>query len=264
MARARSRRRSNFRPGLMLLALVIALFLWGVAQGSTDIRYSFDLPVEIHGVADNLVVTDQSASEVNVGVLGSRAALRNLDDDRMKYQIDVSNVKPGVAEFVVDLGVIELPRRARFNNHSPSRIQIRLERKSRKEVTVVPDLQGELIPGLTMVEVQVVPDRVWLAGAKSHVMRVAEVKTEAIDLAEITDSQAVEARLVLTGRDTVWAEEETPVSVQFVVEPLVQSDLELPGPEPPGPKASDSSQRGEEAPAPSEEASSERGGRAQG
>jgi YbbR domain-containing protein len=210
----------------MLLALVIALFLWGVAQGSTDIRYSFDIPVEIQGIDESLVVTDQTATEINVGVMGSRAALRNLEDDRMKYEIDVSNVKPGVAEFVVDLGSIELPRRARFNNHSPSRIQIRLERKSRKEVPVEPDIQGELIPGLSLVEVQVVPDRVWLAGAKSHVMRVPSVKTTAIDLSQITESQEVEARLSLTGGDTVWAEDDQPVKVQIVVEPIALPNLE--------------------------------------
>lgn len=216
----RARRRSNFRPGLMLLALVIALFLWGVAQGSTDIRYSFDIPVEIRGISDDLVVTDQSASEVNVGVLGSRAALRNLDEGRIKYELDVSNVKPGVAEYEVDLGTIELPRRARFNNHSPSRIQIRVERKARKEVPVVPDIQGEPVPGFAVSEVQVVPDRVWLAGAKSHVMRVAEVKTEPIDISDVRERREMEARLVLTGGDTVWAEDDKPVKVQIVVDPV--------------------------------------------
>ena len=223
---ARSRRRSNFRPGLMLLALVIALFLWGVAQGSTDIRYSFDIPVEIRGISDDLVVTDQSVSEVNVGVLGSRAALRNLDEGRLKYEIDVASVKPGVAEFEVDLGVIELPRRARFNNHSPSRIQIRVERKSRKEVPVVPDLQGEPPAGFAVSEVRVVPDRVWLGGAKSHVMRVADVKTEPIDLSEIRERSEVSARLVLLGGDTVWAEEDTPVTVEVLVDPVTTPETD--------------------------------------
>lgn len=212
-------RRSNFRPGLMLLALVIAVFLWAVAQGSTDIRYSFDIPVEIHGVDESLVVTDQSASEVNVGVQGSRAALRNLDDKRMKYEIDVSNVKPGVAEFEVDLAGIELPRRARFVSHSPSRIQIRLERKGRKEVSVKPDIQGSPAEGFALTEVRVVPDRVWLAGARSHVMRVAEVQTEPIDVSDLRDSKEVQARLVL-GSGTVWPESKDPVKVQIVVEPV--------------------------------------------
>jgi len=250
MVRARSRRRSNFRPGLMLLALVIALFLWGVAQGSTDIRYSFDIPVEIRGIDPNLVVTDQSASEINVGVLGSRAALRNLDEGRMKYEIDVANVKPGVAEFEVDLGTIQLPRRARFNNHSPSRIQIRFERKTRKEVPVVPDIQGEPVPGFAVSEVRVVPDRVWLAGAKSHVMRVGEVKTEPIDISDLRERKEVEARLVLLGGDTVWAEDEKPVKVQIVVDPVT-----TPGSEP--------IQRGV-SPAPAEEIRGDLGGRAKG
>jgi YbbR domain-containing protein len=212
------KRRSNFRPGLMLLALVIAVFLWGVAQGSTDVRYSFDIPVEIHGVDEQLVVTNQSADEVNVGVQGSRAALRNLDDQRIKYEIDVSKVKPGVAEFEVDLASIELPRRARFVSHSPSRIQIRLERRSRKEVSVSADIQGEPAEGFALAEVRVVPDRVWLAGAKSHVMRVAEVQTEPIDVDGLKESQELQARLILGG-GTVWAEDDKPVTVQIVVEP---------------------------------------------
>jgi YbbR domain-containing protein len=208
----------------MLLALVIALFLWGVAQGSTDIRYSFDIPVQLTGVDDSLVVTDQNTNEVNVGVVGSRAALRNLEEDRMTYEIDISNVKPGQAEFEVDLGTIQLPRRARFNNHSPSRIVIRLERKTRKEVSVVPDIQGELVPGFALAEVRVVPDRVWLEGAKSHVMRIAEVKTEPIDVSELRESTEIEARLIILGGDTVWAEDETPVTVQIVLDPVPLPD----------------------------------------
>ncbi len=201
----------------MLLALAISIFVWGVAQGSTDIRSSFDIPVEIHGVEESLVVTDQSADEVNVGVMGSRAALNNLDSSRLTYEIDVSKVKPGVAEFEVELASIELPRRARFVSHSPSRIQIRLERRSRKEVSVVADIEGEPAEGFALAEVRVVPDRVWLAGAKSHVMRVAEVQTEPIDVSNLSESQERQARLIL-GAGTVWAEEDKPVTVLIVVE----------------------------------------------
>jgi YbbR domain-containing protein len=218
---------------MMILALAISIFLWGVAQGQTDIRYAFDIPVEIYGADDTLVVTDQSAREVNVGVQGSRAALRNLDDSRIKYEIDVSKVKPGVAEFEVDLASIELPRRARIVSHSPSRIQIRVERRSRKEVSVNADIEGAPADGFALAEVRVVPDRVWLTGAKSHVMRVAEVETEPIDVTGLRESQELTARLVLGG-GTVWPEDDQPVTVQIVVEP-VQTPLEVPGAVSPSP-----------------------------
>ena len=208
----------------MLVALAISIFIWGVAQGSTDIRSSFDVPVEIHGVDESLVVTDQSAVEVNVGVMGSRAALNNLDISRIKYVIDVSKVKPGVAEFEVELASIELPRRTRFVSHSPSRIQIRLERRSRKEVSVVVDIQGDAAEGFALAEVRVVPDRVWLAGAKSHVMRVADVQTEPIDVSGLRESEERQASLILGG-GTVWVEEDKPVTVQIVVEPAHLSEV---------------------------------------
>jgi hypothetical protein len=230
----------------MLLALAISVFLWGVAQGQTDIRYSFDMPVEIHGVEESLVVTDQSAREVNVGVQGSRAALRNLDETRMKYAIDVSKVKPGVAEFEVDLASLELPRRARVVSHSPSRIQIRLERRSRKEVSVKAVLDGDPAEGFAFAEVRVVPDRVWLAGAKSHVMRVAEVETEPIDVSGLRESRQVEAHLKLQG-GTVWAEVDKPVTVQILVAP-VTAPPPIPGEAPPAP--AQPAERSDTSPAP--------------
>lgn len=203
----------------MLLALVIAVFLWVVAQGSTSIRYSFDIPVEIHGVPEDLVVTNQTANEINVGVTGSRAALRNLDESRLKYAIDVSNAKAGVAEYEVELARIELPRRAKFVGHSPSRVQVRLELQSRKEVAVEADVQGAPAPGYELTEVRVVPDRVWLAGARSQVVRLAEVPTEPIDVTNLTESVEKQVRLILGG-GTVWMEDEKPVTIQLVVEPI--------------------------------------------
>jgi YbbR domain-containing protein len=203
----------------MVLALAIAVFLWVVAQGSTSIHYSFDIPVEIHGVEDALVVTSQSSDDINVRVTGTRAALRNLDESRMKYAIDVSKAKAGVAEFEVELAQIALPRRAKFAGHSPSHIRVRLERQSRKEVAVQADVQGAPAPGYALTEVRVIPDRVWLAGARSQVVRVAEIQTEPIDVANLTTSVEKQVRLILGG-GAVWMEKEEPVTVQLVVEPI--------------------------------------------
>jgi YbbR domain-containing protein len=218
-----ARSSSNFRPGVLILALVIAVFLWVVAQGSTSIRYSFDIPVEIHGVQDDLVVTSQSSNDINVGVTGTRAALRNLDESRMKYEIDVSNAKAGVAEFEVELAQIALPRRAKFAGHSPSHIQVRLERQSRKEVAVQADVQGEPAPGFELTEVRVIPDRVWLAGARSQVVRLAEIQTEPIDVANLTASVEKQVRLLLGG-GAVWMEDEKPVTIQLVVDPIPEPE----------------------------------------
>jgi YbbR domain-containing protein len=221
------RRFSGLRPGVLLLALAIASFLWGIAHGSSSVERSFDIPVELHRLNDTLVVTDQSVDQVNVRVQGSRAALRNVTAEKLKYPVDVSGGKPGVAVYDVDVSRIELPRGARFVSHSPSRVQVRFEKRGRKAVAVRADLEGEPAAGFHLVGVDIEPPKVWLAGARSQVMRLEEVVTETINLVGIKQDEEREVRLYLGG-GTVWMEENKPVKLQIRVEADLVPELEAP------------------------------------
>jgi YbbR domain-containing protein len=66
--------------------------------------------------------------------------------------------------------------------------------------------------------VSIEPAKVWLEGARSQVMRLNEVVTEAIDISGLTESAQRDVRLVLGG-GTVWAEDSTPLKVQVRIEP---------------------------------------------
>jgi YbbR domain-containing protein len=206
---------------VLVLALAIAIFLWGIASGTTDAERGFDIPVELHKLNESLVVIDQSVDEINVRVMGSRAALRNVSPDSFMYEIDISGGKPGVAVYDVDVSRIDLPRGARFVSHSPSRVQVRFEKRGRKSVEVRPDLEGELAPGHHLVSVDVRPSKVWLAGARSQVMRLDEVGTETINLAGLTADTEMEVRINLRGGSTVWMEKQEPVKVHIRIEPDV-------------------------------------------
>jgi len=201
----------------LILALAIASFLWGIAHGSSSVERAFDIPVELHKLNDGLVVTDQSVDQVNVRVMGSRAALRNVSPDKLKYAIDVSGGKPGVAAYDVDVSRIELPRGSRFVSHSPSRVQVRFEKRGRKAVDVRADLEGEPASGFHLAGIRVEPPQVWLAGARSQVMRLDEVVTETINITGIRENEEREVRLFLGG-GSVWMEDNKPVKVQVVVE----------------------------------------------
>ena len=119
-----SRRFSNLRPGALLLALVIAVILWALAHGASSIERGYDVPIELLEMSEELVVTDQTPRNINVRVMGSQAALRNLDPGKLRYPIDVSGSQPGDADFEVDVANIELPRGARIVSRSPSRIHM--------------------------------------------------------------------------------------------------------------------------------------------
>ncbi len=229
----------NLRPGVLVLALAISVFIWAVAQGTSSVIQSFDVEVELVGVEDGLVITDQSSDEINVRLRGSRAALRNLNTDQLKYRVDADGGKPGVAVYEVDVETIDHPTGTQFVGYSPSRLQVRFEKRGRKAVGVRVEIEGTPAPGFHVAGVAIQPEKIWLEGARSQVMRLNEVVTESIDIAGFAASAKREVRLVLGG-GTVWAEDNSPVQVEIRIEPdpvpdpvsdLEDADLDEPGPE---------------------------------
>jgi YbbR domain-containing protein len=216
----------GIRPGVLLLALAIAFFLWGVANGSSPAEQGLDVPVELHSIPDSLVVTDQNVDAINVRVRGSRAALRNIALNKLTYPVDATGGKPGIADYEVDLHRVELPKGVTPVSRSPSRVQVRFEERGRKVVSVRADLEGELPEGYRLVDVNVVPRRVWIAGARSNVLRFDDVATDPIDLTGLEESVEREVRLRLGG-GTVWLEEDKPVKVLLQVqrEPELQPEV---------------------------------------
>jgi YbbR domain-containing protein len=215
----------NLHIGLLILALVIAFFLWSVAHGTSDTEIGFDVAVELNGVPETLVVTDQSADAVNIKVTGSRAALRNVSANKLRYQIDVSGAKLGLGDYQINPLRIELPGNATVVSHSPSHLQVQFAKRDRKAVGVKADLKGEVAANHRIAAVIVEPDRVWLAGARHQVLRLSSVATEPIDISGLNETTEREATLFLGGGH-VWMEESAPVKVTIVIEPE-------PPPEPP-------------------------------
>jgi len=225
--------------GYRLLAVAIALFLWVVARGSSSVERGFDIPVVLQGVPDDLVVVDQGADVVNVRLLGTRAALRNFDPQRLEYPIDISESKPGQAAFEVDLSRFDLPRGARVVSRSPSRIELTFERRVAKTLKVRPDLDGVPAEGYRIASVNVDPPRVRVAGARSEVLRLTEVATETIDVGGATAPIEKEVR-VSAGPGHVWADAPRVVKVRVAVElePPPAADEPPPVPDPKPPKRS--------------------------
>ena len=216
--------------GTLLLSAAIALVLWGMAHGTSDIERSVDIPVVFLDVPEEVVITGRSADAVNIRVLGSRAALRNVSPTKLEYRIDVSDAKPGPAVYEVDTSIVdqELPSGARILSRSPASIEISLERRGRKSLRVRPDLEGEPAEGFQLGEVEVEPTHVWVTGARSDVLRLSEVVTETIEIAGAEESIEREVRLSL-GSDHVWREEDGEVTVRVPVEPLPEEALESGG-----------------------------------
>jgi YbbR domain-containing protein len=209
------RRKKNLRYAV--LAIVISLILWSIAHGSSSVERGFDIPVVFHDLPDTLVITDQSDREINIRVLGSRVALRNLSPSKMEYVVDVSGAKVGRTVHEVDVSRLDQPRGVRIVSRSPAQIDARFEARGRKTVRIRVDLEGEPAEGFVLTSVEVDPPRVRLTGARSRVMRLSEVVTETIDVSGLEAPLERQVKLSL-GSDHVWMEDDEPVSVRIGIE----------------------------------------------
>lgn len=209
-----ARRRATL--GLQVLAVVIALFLWWVAHGSSSVERGYDLPLTVRGVPDELVVTEQSGDVVNIRVLGSPAVLRSLDPERLEYVVDAAGARPGVADFEIDTSHLDLPRGARIVSRSPARIALTLERRASKAVPVRADVEGIPAAGYSIEKVEVDPPRVRVSGARSEVLRLGAAVTETIDVSGIDQSVEREVR-VSSGGGHVWVDAPGTVRVRIRV-----------------------------------------------
>ena len=218
---ARKRPSGNLRYAL--LAIVIAMVLWGMARGGSTVEREYELPLVFDALPDDLVITDQTATKINVRVRGSRATFRNLSAAELEYVESVGGAKPGRARYEVDDDRLDLPRGLRVVGRSPSQIDVRFERRGRKSVRIRADVQGEPPEGFELKGVEIDPARVWLTGARSRVLRRSEVVTETIDLSQLKAPEEREVRLSI-GADHVWVEEDQTITVKIDVEPLESPD----------------------------------------
>ncbi len=214
----------KFHFGYALLALAISSMMWAFSHGSSKIERSYDIPVVFHGVPESLVIVDQSTTVVNIRVLGPRAAHRDISPSKMEYRLNLEGAKPGPAVFEVDETLLEMPSGARILSRSPNRIDVAFEARSRKSVQISADVSGLPAPGFVMAAVEISPPRVWLAGARSDVLRLRQVVTETVDVNGAIESLKREVRLSLGGGH-VWVDQDEPITIRVQIDPVAADPI---------------------------------------
>jgi YbbR domain-containing protein len=208
-----------------VIAVLVAAVLWAAVQGSSTVEESLDLPIVLENRPDDLVVVGQSAVEVNLRLVGSRAALRAARRDLSTYPISLEGLSPGEARFPVNNEALQLPTGASVAARAPSTVVLQTEPVVRKKVPVRADVVGTPAPGYKVLAIEVKPAQVTLAGARSSIRRLREVMTERIDLNDIQESFERPIPLAFGG-SLVWRAEEDS-------EPVV-IHIEIEAPEKPG------------------------------
>lgn len=173
--------------GLKVLALLITGVLWlsvasrPVSQVALNGAIEFSLPE-----SPALTVSKYDTLTARVYLEGPREALDTLRAGQLTVTADMSAVEPGVR--VIPLKIEPnrngLPPNVKVTEIEPRTIRVTVERMIEREVPITPRWEGEPPPGSEVIDWQIIPPTVKIAGAESQMREVTGVSTETVRLTD--------------------------------------------------------------------------------
>lgn len=168
--------------GKKLLAVVIAISLWLVANLQHDIDKNVNIDINYANLPPGLVIANNPPEKLTVRMRGPRSQLSSATSETMLFTIDLSNLGEGMSRFDVTTDQIIPPRDVQVTGISPAEIEIDIDKLSDKNVKVVPSL-GALEPGYEIIgEPEIVPSEVKIRGPEGLINKISSITTDPVDL----------------------------------------------------------------------------------
>jgi YbbR domain-containing protein len=205
--------------GIRLLALGIAIGVWFNASVE-DRLVSSEKLVEanvIYNRPRGIIVLDQ-VQNVNVRLLGSKKAIRQLSPYMVDVQVDLNQRQEGPVTINLGPENVLAPEGLEVVSIEPNTIQVELEREVSQRLPVVPDIIGKPPAGVVFDEPEVFPNQVLVTGPKSQFSKVQSLSTAPIDVTGHL-STFEENVAVVTPNPLIQIVQPSRVSVRIPVQP---------------------------------------------
>ena len=194
---------------LKVLALVFAVVLWFFVVGEKGTEIGFLVPLELKGIPEGFVITNEIKNLVEVRLSGPRTLLTSLSPGEMRISIDLSGAKRGRNTYRILPDRIRVPRGIKVTGVRPDSITIVLDRLITVNVPVRPRLVGSPPEGFMVKDVVVTPGEVAITGVEKELRRIKVIRTLPLDIDGVTESVVRKIPLELTHLNVAKVEPDT-------------------------------------------------------
>jgi uncharacterized protein (TIGR00159 family) len=181
--------------GFICLASVTTI--WSSFARGVETFKTLDVPVEFENRDPKMEIISASASSVKLQISGSGSLLRSISSDQVKVKLNLANAAAGKNQITIDWDGIVLPPGIKLKQLEPEKLEVNLDVPVEKKLPVQVDWTGKLSSGLTIQEVQTIPETVKVRGGKQMLEDIRTIYTEKIPLENITDDGTVTVDLVM-------------------------------------------------------------------
>ena len=172
--------------GLKVLALSLATLLWLTVAGEHVVERAMRVPLEFRNIPAELEIVGDPPTSVDVRLRGSSALLSRLDPGEIVAVLDLKDARAGSRLFHIQNDEVRAPYGVAVAQVVPGTLALELERSGRRNIPVVPALEGEPAPGFVTGKVTSDPATVEVAGPESRLRQLTSATTEPV---AVTGSQ---------------------------------------------------------------------------
>jgi YbbR domain-containing protein len=212
-------RRVVHNLGWKLGSLCLAIVLWFAVVGEPEVATTHTVPILYKNLPKDLLIGSAAIDSVRVELRGPSSQLTNVALADVAMTLDLSNVDgPGERTFTLSDADLHLPDEVSLVRSIPSQVRLHFARVKSKDVPVEVRFLTPVPAGYRIVEQQVTPATLRIAGPEIRVDAVASAQTDAIDLGALKAGAPVRVNAFVADPQ-VWLESSpASVTVHLVIE----------------------------------------------
>ena len=174
---------------LKIASVVIALVLWLFVSSKGQTEISLNVPIEYINIPLGLEIVDRTGKIATLVIRGHESMLKNIRQGDVKVALDMSKAKKGEVIHPLTKDEVKLPR----SLHSitvvmiePASLKLVFDETASKKVAVRPVITGIPETGYYVRSIGTKPNEIMIEGAASEVKKINHVRTEPIDITDLT------------------------------------------------------------------------------
>ncbi len=189
----------------LILAFLLAVTAWFMVSGRERVDAWVELPIELVGAPENIVVRSGLSSRLKARVRGPKGLVRTMDLKGVAYTLDLRDLKPGMNTLTLSPDKLMLPSGLEVKELDPLRMQVVADRFAVKTVLVEPRWVGDLAEHYYLTMNATEPDVTEIRGPLALVSEVQAAPTQTLEL-ETSRPDVVEEIVPLDLPDEVVAD----------------------------------------------------------
>jgi YbbR domain-containing protein len=173
--------------GWKLLSLAAAATIWAMVATEPELSTFAGTQVEYKNLPNDLEIGSSPLTSVMLELRGPSGQLSGIGEASLHPQIilDMSAAVAGERTFTVDDRAVKLPRGVRLVRAMPAQVRFDFERRAEASVPVTVRITGQGHDGYFVASQSAQPSHLGIVGPASHVARVTQAVTDAVDVSQV-------------------------------------------------------------------------------